>query len=215
MTVKVVLNRASLRVDRQLKRQINGSTVRTDRLINAFRRSDVPFRMAGHMREALKALHAKLMYMFSGGVTGIGNPVASALGVAYREPWQPLSAEYAVKKKYEAYWRESGELLNYASSALASLDGPQAVTVEVRRGKIKRGAEKVRASVLLTPARLPEPFQSLVMYPFLQGRSNDLSEFGDGGDPQSIKLLVNHALRGFIPEISADQGRQLINEIRR
>lgn len=212
MAVKVKLNRASLRLDNKIARQVGRSAPRKAQLARAFAREGMPERWAAETQAALNRLHVVLMAVFKGSQTDIRSPVTSLFGVPVS--WQPLNERYAGYKKTQAFWRESGDLLNYVGTALSPLAGNSAVRkTEVKTGKIKRGAKSLRVSVLITPARLPEPLQSLVMYPFLQGRGNDTSGIGNE-DIQAYKLLVNQAVRGFLPEVSEAFGSQLLDELR-
>lgn len=213
MAVKVKLNRASLRFEDKLLRQVNGKVQNTKRLVARFERSGKPKEWASVISAALQDVHARIMAVFEGSEPTSFMTVSSVQGVDLARPWQPLSFEYMQRKKTDAFWRESGELLEYVAKALAPLEHHAVKRVEVKAGKVPRGAKTVRVSVLVTPARLPEPLQSLVMYPFLQGKGNDLTAIG-GSDVQTVKLLVNHAMRGFIPEIAAEFGNQLLDELR-
>ena len=215
MAVKVKVNRASLRLDNVVARQIAGSSKKTQQLLNGFKNSSLPEQWAGMVEVQLKYLHDTLVAVFAGEVTSPQRTVNRVFGVDLAKPWQPLSASYLRSKNTNSFWHESGELLNYVSSALRPLSSSGSVRkVEVKAGKFARGAKSLRVSVLVTPARLPEPMQSLVMYPFLQGRGNDLSGIGAEADFQAYKLLVNQAVRGFVPEVSAEFGKQLLDELR-
>lgn len=214
MGVKVKLNRASLRVDQSLVRQIAGKTKNTKALVRAFERSGMPEKWAATAREQLNRLYDALMYVFEGNVTGITGTVTSLRGVNLAKPWQPLAADYVKRKITGSFWYETGDLLDYVAKGLQPISGRGSVRkVEVKAGKVPRGAKSVRVSVLVTPARLPEPLQSLVIYPFLQGKGNDTTGIGSE-DIQAYKLLVNQAIRGFVPEISAEFGKQLLEELK-
>lgn len=214
MAVKVKVNRASLRFDESIVRQIAGSTKKTTTLVNAFKRSGLPDDWAAAAQEALNRLHAVLMWVFGGGVTGVNRQVGSLAGVNLAKPWEPLSEAYVKRKTTDSFWHETGELLDYVAKSLKPLEGASAVRrTEVKAGKVPRGAKSIRVSVLVTPARLPEPLQSLVMYPFLQGKGNDLTGIG-AEELQAYKLLVNQAIRGFVPEVSAEFGKQLLDDLR-
>ena len=168
----------------------------------------------GDLKDEIRALHRMLLNVFEGNVKGIGGGVSSVSGIDLARPWAPLTERYAERKITDSFWYETGTLLDYVAKSIQQLSGPQAVRkVEVKAAPIPRGAKSLKVSVLITPARLPEPLQSLVMYPFLQGRGNDMTGMG-GTDVQAVKLLVNHALRGFIPDISAELGRRMLDELR-
>lgn len=216
MAVKIRLNKASLRFDEQLVRQICGNTVRTERLVRAFEKSPVPREISGSIQERLNALHDALMWVFSGGVQ-IGGPIQALAApggtVRLQQPWRPLSEEYAKRKTGPSFWRETGELQAFMASQLSQLAGAGAIRkVEVKAGKVKRGAKTVRASVLVTPVRLPEPLQTLVMYPFLQGQWVRLS--ANGTDGNEAKLLANSLLRGFMPDIATEYGLRALDSIK-
>lgn len=214
MQVKVTLNKASLRVDDKLVRQINGKPQNTKRLVRRFEKSGIPQRWADETTKALNHVHSLLMRVFRGQVTPELTSVTEVFGYPLRQPWRPLSWEYMAEKQFDGFWRESGALLQYVSEVLSPISGKDAVRkVEVYPGKVPRGAKTVRVSVLVTPARLPEPLQTLVMYPFLQGRGTGMKAMGDT-DVQTVKLLANHALRGFIPDIASAVGKQLLDELR-
>lgn len=214
MAVKVKTNRASLTLSQNLVRQIDGKTKNRRALLRSFERSGMPERWAAVTRQSLNALHRVLLNVFEGNVKGIGGGVSSVSGIDLARPWAPLTERYAERKITDSFWYETGTLLDYVAKSIQQLSGPQAVRkVEVKAAPIPRGAKSLKVSVLITPARLPEPLQSLVMYPFLQGRGNDMTGMG-GTDVQAVKLLVNHALRGFIPDISAELGRRMLDELR-
>lgn len=214
VAVKVRLNRASLTLQQNLVRQIDGKVKNRRALIRAFERSGVVEEWKATVAAKLIRLHQVLVGVFSGGVTGVGLEVSSVYGFDLARPWAPLSERYAERKITDSFWHETGTLLDYVARSMQMLSGPQAVRkVEVKAAPIPRGAKSLKVSTLITPARLPEPLQSLVMYPFLQGRGNDLSAMG-GTDVQAVKLLVNHALRGFIPDIAGELGRQMLDELR-
>ena len=214
MAVKVRTNRASLTLSQNLVRQIDGKTKNRRALLRAFERSGLPERWAAVTRQSLNALHRMLLNVFEGNVKGIGGGVSSVSGIDLARPWAPLTERYAERKITDSFWYETGTLLDYVAKSIHLLSGPQAVRkTEVKVAPIPRGAKSLKISVLIKPARLPEPLQSLVMYPFLQGRGNDMTEMG-GTDVQAVKLLVNHALRGFIPDISAELGRRMLDELR-
>ena len=195
-------------------RQIAGKTKNTKAMVRAFERSGMPEKWAATAREQLNRLYDALMYVFEGNVTGITGTVTSLLGVNLAKPWQPLAADYVKRKITGSFWYETGDLLDYVAKGLQPISGRGSVRkVEVKAGKVPRGAKSVRVSVLVTPARLPEPLQSLVIYPFLQGKGNDTTGIGSE-DIQAYKLLVNQAIRGFVPEISAEFGKQLLEELK-
>lgn len=214
MAVKVKVNRASLRFDQSVARQIAGSTKKTEQIVNGFRRSGKPKQWSEVVERQLNKLHETLLAVFEGQITGPQRQVSSVFGVDLAKPWEALSASYLATKATNSFWHESGDLLNYVSNAMRPLSSAGAVRkTEVKAGKFARGAKSLRVSVLVTPAKLPEPLQSLVMYPFLQGRGNNLSGIGKE-DFQAYKLLVNQAVRGFVPEVSAEFGKQLLDELR-
>ena len=214
MPAKITLNRASVRMDEFLVRQINGNTQNTKRLLKKFEKSGIPEQLGRQVNDKLNQVHKAIMAVFEGSEGVSLTSVSSVQGVDLSKPWQPLSWAYMRRKKFDAFWREEGTLLEYVAKALAPISGSNAVRrVEVKAGKVPRGAKTVRASVLVTPARLPEPLQSLVMYPFLQGKGNSLVAMG-ASDVQAKKLLVNHALRGFMPDIAAEFGTQLLDELK-
>lgn len=215
MAVKVKLNRASIRLDQSIVRQIDGKVKNTKAIVRAVQRSGLPDRWAAATQDHLRRLHAALMYVFEGHVGGITGSVQSLQGVNLAKPWAPLAEDYIKRKITGSFWYETGDLLNYVAKGLAPLSGRGAVRkVETKAGKVPRGAKSVRVSVLVTPARLPEPLQSLVIYPFLQGKGNDTTGIGSEDDIQAYKLLVNQAVRGFVPEISAEFGKQLLDALK-
>lgn len=214
MAVRIKLNRASVTLRQDLVRQIDGKVKNRRALLRGFERSGVVEEWRASVTEGLNRLHNILLGVFAGGITGIGRDVSSVYGFDLSRPWAPLSEAYAERKITDSFWHETGTLLDYVAKSVQPLSGQQAVRkVEVKAAPIPRGAKSLRVSTLITPVRLPEPLQSLVMYPFLQGRGNDLSAMG-GTDVQAVKLLVNHALRGFIPEIAGELGRRMLDELR-
>ena len=214
MAAKVRLNRASLTLTQNLVRQIDGKLKNKRAVLRAFEKSGIVQGWGKIANKALNQLHTALINVFEGNVTGIGASVSSISGINLAKPWAPLTERYAERKITDSFWYETGTLLDYVAKSIQPLSGPQAVRkVEVKAAPIPRGAKSLKVSVLVTPARLPEPLQSLVMYPFLQGRGNDMSGMG-GTDIQAVKLLVNHALRAFIPDISAELGKRMLDELR-
>lgn len=214
MEVKVKINRASVRLDQQLLRQINGKPQNTKRLVAKFAKSEAPARMVSQTREALNRVHAHIMAVYRGGVGVTLGTVNTVEGFQLSNPWPQLNWEYMRTKQYDAFWRESGALLQYVAEALSPIAGASAVRrVDVKAGKVPRGAKAVRVSVLITPARLPEPLQSLVMYPFLQGRGNDLGALSSL-DERPQYMVANHKLRGFMPDIASAVGKQLLDVLR-
>lgn len=216
MGVKVKINRASTRFDEQLIRHVCGSPVRTDKLIREFAKGPVVGLIRRDMTKALNDLHSALMWVFSGGVL-LGGPIKTLSTpqgpVRLRQSWQPLAPVTLEEKKSPSFWRETGDLQVYIAQQLSALAGPGAVRkVEVKAGKVQRGAKTVRASVLVTPVRLPEPLQTLVMYPFLQGEWVRLSAAGTDGN--EAKLLANSLLRGFMPDIATEFGLRALDSIR-
>lgn len=212
-SVKVTLNRASLRLDEQLARQVMGKTQNRQKLIRAFNRSGVVERWRALLEHKLEETHDAILAVFRGEVTGIDSPVTSVGGVQLGKPWAPLSEQYRKRKKTDAYWFETGSLLQYVANAMQPLSQGSVKKVEVTAQKVPRGARTMEVRTLITPVRLPEPLQSMVMYPFLQGKGNDLTSMGSS-DTEVLKLLVNHALRGFLPDIAAEYGKKLLVEIK-
>lgn len=211
MAVKIRINRASARLDLQIARQVGRSAPRKQQLINAFKRTGVPEMYRERYEEMLGHIHSALMAVFRGNYRGVRSPVAEVAGVPVA--WAPLSTSYISRKTTDAFWHETGDLLNYVSAELSPLAGPRAITkVEVTAGKIKRGDRKLNVRMLYTPVRLSEPLQSLVMYPFLHGRERYAAVARS--DLQAYKLVVNQAVRGFLPEVSAAYGAILLDELR-
>ena len=212
MAVKVVLNRASQRLDLQIARQVGRSAPRKQQVLNAFKRTGVPNMYRERYVEMLNHVHSALMAVFRGNYRGVQTPVTDVAGV--RVHWDPLSTDYSKRKRTDAFWYETGDLLNYVSAELSPLAGPSAIRkMEVKAGNIRRGDRTLRVSMLYTPARLSEPLQSLVMYPFLQGRGKNVT-VNPAFDMQAYKLVVNQALRGFLPEVSEAYGKHLLDELR-
>ena len=216
MAVKVTLNRASLRLEEKIVRAIAGDVQRTDKLVRAFGRSAPAVELKQAVLQSLNNLHSAIMWVMSGGVA-IGGPISTLNTpegqVTLRRPWQPLSAEYLEEKKGPSFWRETGDLHAYVAKQMAVLAGPGAVKrVELKAAKVQRGAKTVRARMLITPARLPEPLQTLVMYPFLQGDWVRLSAKGMEGN--EAKLLANSLLRGFMPDIATEFGLRALDSVR-
>ena len=216
MAVKVTLNKASLRLEEKIVRAVAGKTERTDKLVRAFARSPAAKEIQQSVLVSLNNLHSAIMWVMSGGVA-VGGPIATlntpAGAVTLKQPWRPLSEAYLKEKKGPSFWRETGDLEAYIAQQLAVLAGPGAVKrVEVKAAKVQRGAKTVRARMLITPARLPEPLQTLVMYPFLQGDWVRLS--AKRLDGNEAKLLANSLLRGFMPDIATEFGLRALDSVR-
>lgn len=216
VAVRIRLNRASIRFEEQLIRAVNGSPQRTSRLVNKFANSPAAKQIEKSIAEALRNLHGALMWVFDGGVP-INSPV-SALNVpggqpvTLRKPWQPLTEEYVERKVGPSYWHETGDLAAYVAKQIDVLSSHPIRKVEVKAAKVQRGAKTVRARMLVTPVRLPEPLQSLIMYPFLQGAWPSLS--GAGLSNPEAKLLANSLLRGFMADTAADFGLRALDSVR-
>lgn len=214
MAVKIRVNRASVTLTQNLVRQIDNKVLNKRALLSAFKKSGYAQSWQKTATASLNVLHTVLMNVFGGSVKGIGGSVAKVAGVDLAKPWKPLTERYAERKLTDSFWYESGTLIQYVADSIQQLSGPQAIRkVEVKAANIPRGAKSLKVSVLIEPVRLPEPLQSLVMRPFLQGKGNDMTGMSFT-DVQAVKLLANHALRGFIPDVSAELGRRMLDELR-